>query len=501
MAQGTNDLTAESSTSHTHEGLYTPAKRTLNMKEIIYESKTDNNYNIIIISFKHKGHDYYVLVIINTSTGHIERSRGFRWSTLSKGNSLSSGHLDFFSRAAKSVYKDYIGILKSAIHNKKIRYEVQRILKKGQVLSLTLIKTAWATLVGVMGMYGWAIGWEWDAGQRVQVGEYHSEEQRKDRMNTLIRKIEEISEKLGQNTFNVDEFFTKFFNKLIELSNINNIGIDIDIDVNAIINEINKGNKMAGLAEIRVPQEATAPTVDTPAPPVDTPAPASPPLPTSAAAPRRFQLQVAPSRPLVVVGGFLKEFNASTLEEVLEKVREQLGYTAWQVEIARADLFANRGEAIETMDELMEVAPFTRGAHRAKIQVWIVGLDPKITKPPALSDEIFEQLVATAARVGFGFTPEILHTFTEETAKRVIETYKGVDWVAGWTPAMRGGYRDPPKRKKRKSRKNTKRKNIRRKSNKRKNTKRKITKRKITKRKITKRKITKRKKRKSSKRE
>jgi len=200
---------------------------------------------------------------------------------------------------------------------------------------------------------------------------------------------------------------------------------------------------------------------------------------------KTFKLQVAPSQPLVLVGSSLKEFNASTLEEVLEQVRKQLGLTAWVVEISRAGPIATRGKVIKTMGELKRAAPFKDGAHQGKIQVWLVGLDPTITKPDTLSAEIFEQLVATAPSAGIDLTPGFLSHLTEEEANFVIQNYKGGG--RGPEPNVGGGYRDPPKRKKRK--------NTMRKSNKRKNTKRK--KRRDTRRKNTKR--NKRKKKKNTK--
>lgn len=225
-------------------------KKTLdNINNIIYESKNYNNYNIIIISFKHRGYDYYVLVIINNSTNNTNISRGFRWSTLSKGNSLSYEHLDFFSQAVKHVSLDYVKILKSAVLNKQYAYEAKKILKGGLVLGLTVIR----------GLIGFLLSWiqmtleidlEWKGLGRwkKKTIEFYDNrksdpsEQRKYRINTLIRQIEEIIKKLENHSLDVEEFITRFFQKLIELSDIHKKGIDITAD--AVIRQINA--KMAG---------------------------------------------------------------------------------------------------------------------------------------------------------------------------------------------------------------------------------------------------------------
>ena len=243
-------------TPHTSVGPYSPEKKNLDMREIIYESKNYNNYNIIIISFKHRGYDYYVLVIINTSTNDIKHSRGFRWSTLSKGNSLSSEHLDFFSLAAKSVSTEYLRLLKSAVLNKKYRYEARKILKKGFVLSATLVRTIIGFLlsmiqVGVNSLFELDPSYEpvWKSFENdVDFYDSYSDPsgQIKYRMNTLIRKIEEIIKKLENNGLEVENFITRFFEVLIELSNSHRIGIDINGD---FIDEIQK-SKQGGYREL-----------------------------------------------------------------------------------------------------------------------------------------------------------------------------------------------------------------------------------------------------------
>ena len=201
-----------------------------------------------------------------------------------------------------------------------------------------------------------------------------------------------------------------------------------------------------------------------------------------------FVLTVRPNQ-LVPVGRELM-LTASTLEEVLTEVRNKLGLRE-PVDIAPPVPANSEHTVIKSMEELLKSTKFARDAHRTKIQVW-PAQSAEIQERPEPSAEIMKRLVAAAADAGVNLAPKLLDHLTEEQAVRMAQRFENKA-----APKV-GGYRDPPKRKKRKNirRKNTKRKNIRRKSNKRKNTKRKITKRKITKRKITKRK-----KRKSSKRE